>query len=329
MKMLDDETTWGPFACVVSYRALPASGEGNEAAQALAYEDDSGEQVAVYGPWNFSVDEEKKSFGIDIGLETVKAGLYYFKVKVCPNASALPKAEADFEEPNESAVATGLVLRYDYEREITEENEEEIVAELADRDAVAAEVAADGGEETEGGERIISTEEEEAERARQEEEERLEREARRREEYERKKAEQKKYQQLLADAKDDQQHLEEENLRLQKMIATFLASNKKQEGSSASGKQQLEDSAAQKSPAELERQYRELFKSVNDLKVDLLKTQEYYDDIATDLGDRVDDKQERAAAIRGKFVEFKHELAAAAENSRTRRKIPKKGHSNI
>ena len=195
MKMLDEETSWGPYACVVSYRALPSSSSED----AATYEDDSGEQVAVYGPWNFSVDEEKKTYGIDVGMEAVKSGLYYFKVKVCPNASALPKAEADFEEPKESAVATGLVLRYDYDREITEENEEEIVAELQDRDAVAAEAAADAGggaEDAEGGERVISTEEEEAERARQEEEERLEREARRREEYERKKAEQKKYQQL-------------------------------------------------------------------------------------------------------------------------------------
>ena len=200
LRMLDDETSWGPYACVVSYRALPSSSHEenkNENSVSSAYDDDAGEQVAVYGPWNFSVDDEKKSFGIDVGMDSIKSGLYYLKVKVCPNASGLPKAETDFEEPKESAVATGLVLRYDYEREINEENEAEVVAELEDRDAIAAEAEAEGalamGEE---GERVISTEEEEAERARQEEAERLESQARRKEEYERRKAEQKRYEQL-------------------------------------------------------------------------------------------------------------------------------------
>lgn len=106
--------------------------------------------------------------------------------------------------------------------------------------------------------------------------------------------------------------------RLQKQISAFLASLK----TDTSKQNRPDESLSQKSPMELDRQYRDIFKSVNALKDDLLKTQEQYDSIAMDLQDRADEKQEKAADIRKTFVTFKRTIARAAENSRTRRKIP-------
>lgn len=68
----------------------------------------------------------------------------------------------------------------------------------------------------------------------------------------------------------------------------------------------------------------ELFEGVKTLRDTLRSDTERWAVVTKEYADKYDIKREKADNIRAKFVEFKKLIAAGAENSRTRIKIPAK-----
>lgn len=76
--------------------------------------------------------------------------------------------------------------------------------------------------------------------------------------------------------------------------------------------------------AEKRKRYSETLASVIRAKDDLAATQSHYDAIAMDLQARLDEKEAKASEIQDSFIDFKREIAKAAENSRTGKPIPRR-----
>ena len=75
---------------------------------------------------------------------------------------------------------------------------------------------------------------------------------------------------------------------------------------------------------EMTKRYQETLKQVIAAKEVLTKLQNNYNRQAVELQERFDDKDATATEIADSFMEFKREIARAAENSRTGKSIPRK-----
>jgi hypothetical protein len=130
--------------------------------------------------------------------------------------------------------------------------------------------------------------------------------------------------QMLQEQEEENSQLQEANAELQKKLVIHmhgLASAKKATEDSA---KDVAEQGKRKSEMELAKQYRESLQSVNDARDAVEREQAQYDEIALQLQDRLDEKEEKAENIRNSFATFKREIAIASENSRTGRPIPKK-----
>ena len=87
------------------------------------------------------------------------------------------------------------------------------------------------------------------------------------------------------------------------------------------GEGQMQDAVLR---GEQEKSYRHALKSVNDARGNLHQTQAQFDNTAMDLQTKLDEKESKATEIRDSFVQFKCEIAIAAENSRTGKPIPRR-----
>ncbi len=130
--------------------------------------------------------------------------------------------------------------------------------------------------------------------------------------------------QLLSEAEEENKRLVESNQAFQRKLVKHLQGLAAAKKSVEDPVKSVEDQAKRKSDMEIAKQYRDALKNVNDAKDAIDREQSQYDDIALQLQDRLDEKEEKAENIRKSFATFKREIALAAENSRTGRPIPKK-----
>lgn len=127
-------------------------------------------------------------------------------------------------------------------------------------------------------------------------------------------------QQLTSDAHEERSALDVQNASLQKRLVLLLTRQKKSMGDEFN--KGSEGETKKKHHSEVEKQYRDAARAVSNGRDALLRKQQEYDRIAMDLQGRLDEKEEQADEIRDAFNEFKNEIAASAENSRTGRPIP-------
>ena len=130
--------------------------------------------------------------------------------------------------------------------------------------------------------------------------------------------------QLLSEAEEENKRLIDSNQAFQRKLVKHLQGLAAAKKAVEDPVKSVEDQAKRKSDMEIAKQYRDALKNVNDAKDAIDREQSQYDDIALQLQDRLDEKEEKAENIRKSFATFKREIALAAENSRTGRPIPKK-----
>eukprot|EP00948_MAST-09A_sp_MAST-9A-sp1_P002143 g2143.t1 len=169
----------------------------------------------------------------------------------------------------------------------------------------------------------ISTEEEEKEQERIAEAKRKAEEEERERAYADKARELNEIIELLKQAQIDSKDLEDKNAKLQRQLAQYLANQRKQDSAKPQVKS-ADEALAEKSPEEARKRYLEVFESVKTLRETLASDTQRWALVTKEYTDKYDIKREKAENIRAKFVEFKKLIAAGAENSRTRMKIPTK-----
>ena len=130
--------------------------------------------------------------------------------------------------------------------------------------------------------------------------------------------------QLLQEAEEENKKLIESNQGFQRKLVKHLQGLAAAKKAVEDPVKSVEDQAKRKSDMEIAKQYRDALKNVNDAKDAIDREQSQYDEIALQLQDRLDEKEEKAENIRKSFATFKREIALASENSRTGRPIPKK-----
>ena len=129
--------------------------------------------------------------------------------------------------------------------------------------------------------------------------------------------------QMIQEARAERQVLLTDNASLQRQLAGVFASRQPDENDGkddkASGESESEGLLEEK-----RKRYAETLAGVVRAKDDLEATQGHYDAIAMDLQARLDEKEAKASEIQDSFIDFKREIAKAAENSRTGKPIPRR-----
>lgn len=143
-------------------------------------------------------------------------------------------------------------------------------------------------------------------------------------EAERRIAERDRVYQMLQDARMERERLIALNHSMQRKLTTYFAARKpddekEEEKSSGAG-----GAGGAQSDTEKSKRYEDTLSNVNKARDDLEATRSSFDAIAMDLQARLDEKEAKASEIQDAFVEFKREIAKAAENSRTGKPIPRR-----
>lgn len=118
---------------------------------------------------------------------------------------------------------------------------------------------------------------------------------------------------LYRDLKDEMMELKEENQDLQKRLAAHFMSKKTDEP--------IEESERSSSD---EQRYFQSLKHIGELKIELVKVQEHYDQLCVDLKGRLEVKQGKVSELRTEFQDYKMFIAAGAESSASGQVIPPK-----
>lgn len=109
-----------------------------------------------------------------------------------------------------------------------------------------------------------------------------------------------------------------------KLAALFAARKPDDEKDESSGARMLPDGETDAVREEKEKRYAETLAQVIRSKDELAATQSNFDAVAMDLQAQLDEKEAKASEIQDSFIDFKREIAKAAENSRTGKPIPRR-----
>lgn len=134
------------------------------------------------------------------------------------------------------------------------------------------------------------------------------------------------YYSRIAELEAERDRLKEYHVEIQRKAAAMMARDKSiagvgpGKGDSNAGA----DVNASETEMEKEKHYNDVLQLVSECRKKLYRQQQEFDQLAHDLQTRLDDKEYKASEIAASFQEFKREIMAKAQNSRTGKAMSKR-----